>query len=127
MHLDICVCLCICVCTRERRFMRVVCMGENVHVGTCVWVPAFTFHLLEARILAHTEYTRSASGQEASGHSSLLGEPPLLPQQDCDYACIILTWILGIQTQVLRLAWQALHSLSYFPSPPFFYLYCGCL
>ena len=68
MHLDICVCVCASVCAREReRFMRVVCMGEHVRVGTCVWVPAFTFHLLEARILAHTEYTRSASGQELLG------------------------------------------------------------
>lgn len=61
MFVCVCVCLCVCVCTRERKVPDGGVHGRTCECITHVWVPAFTFHLFEARMLVHTEHTRSAS------------------------------------------------------------------
>lgn len=117
MHLDICVCLCICVCTRERKVHEGgvhgrACACRHMRVGS-------SLHRLKQEFLL----TQNIPGLLAS--RKLLGIPVswggLLscPSRTVIMHAYSLTWILGIQTQMLRLAWQALHSLSYFPSPPF--------
>lgn len=56
------VCVCASVYAREReRYMMVVCMGEHVSVSHMCGCQPSPFHLFEARMLVHTEHTRSAS------------------------------------------------------------------